>query len=141
MAVSSHGAGALSRLRAEQTHLTPALRRLAEVVLASPQEAIYQSVTELADLAGVGEASVIRLCRDLGFKGFQDFKLALAADLARALDRGASGRRGARARDRRGAAGGITETSAMLTGTLGPALAALSATPGRSSCTGPGRRA
>ena len=72
MAVSSHGAGALSRLRAEQPHLTPALRRLAEVVLASPQEVIYQSVTELAELAEVGEASVIRLCRDLGFKGFQD---------------------------------------------------------------------
>ena len=125
MAVSSHGAGALSRLRAEQTHLTPALRRLAEVVLASPQEAIYQSVTELADLAGVGEASVIRLCRDLGFKGFQDFKLALAADLARASEVHPGA--GALEHVTEGALRAISETSAMLTGTLGPALAALSA--------------
>ncbi len=74
--------GAMSKLRAEVDHLTPALRRLASAVLARPREVIYQSITELADEAKVGEASVIRLCRDLGFKGFQDFKLALAADLA-----------------------------------------------------------
>lgn len=82
MSVSTPAAGALSRLRAGQKHLTPALKRLAQVVLASPHEVIYQSVTELAEVAEVGEASVIRLCRDLGFKGFQDFKLALAADVA-----------------------------------------------------------
>ncbi len=75
-------AGALARLRAALAYLTPALKRLAEAILERPSEVIYQSVTELADLAQVGEASVIRLCRDLGFKGFQDFKLALAADLA-----------------------------------------------------------
>ena len=84
------GAGALSRLRAGLPHLTPALRRLAGVVLGAPKEVIYQSVTELAEAAGVGEASVIRLCRDLGFKGFQDFKLALAADLAVRPHRGES---------------------------------------------------
>ncbi len=51
-------------------------------MLASPHEVIYQSVTELAEGAEVSEASVIRLCRDLGFKGVQDLKLALAADVA-----------------------------------------------------------
>lgn len=74
--------GALSRVRSDGAHLSKALRRLAEVVLADPQRVVYQTVTELADQAKVGEASVIRFCRDLGFKGFQDFKLALAADLA-----------------------------------------------------------
>lgn len=74
--------GALSRVRSDGLHLSKTLRRLAEVVLADPQRVVYQTVTELADEAKVGEASVIRFCRDLGFKGFQDFKLALAADLA-----------------------------------------------------------
>ena len=125
MTLNAHGAGALSRLRTEQAHLTPALRRLAEVVLASPQEVIYQSVTELADLAEVGEASVIRLCRDLGFKGFQDFKLALAADLARASEVHPGA--GALEHVTEGALRAVTETSAMLAGTLEPALAALQA--------------
>ncbi|CAN5818759.1 MurR/RpiR family transcriptional regulator [soil metagenome] len=82
MTQTAPSAGALARLRSGLDYLTPALKRLATVVLESPEETIYQSVTELAELGRVGEASVIRLCRDLGFKGFQDFKLALAADLA-----------------------------------------------------------
>ena len=82
MTQTAPSAGALARLRSGLDYLTPALKRLAKVVLEAPEETIYQSVTELAELGKVGEASVIRLCRDLGFKGFQDFKLALAADLA-----------------------------------------------------------
>lgn len=74
--------GALARLRAAEPHLPPALQRIALSVLGQPAGAVYQSVTELAEQAGAGEASVIRLCRDLGFRGFQDFKLALAVDLA-----------------------------------------------------------
>ena len=74
--------GALSRLRAQLDLLTPALRRVAAHALAHPLDVIYQTVTELAGASGSGEARVIRLTRDLGFHGFQDFKLALAADLA-----------------------------------------------------------
>lgn len=75
-------AGALAKLRSSLPHLTPALRRLALAILERPKEAMYASITELAEGARVGEASVVRLCRDLGFSGFQDLKLALAADLA-----------------------------------------------------------
>ncbi len=132
-------AGALSRLRAEQPHLTPALKRLAGVVLASPHEIIYQSVTELAESAGVGEASVIRLCRDLGFKGFQDFKLALAADVALtpfalAPSAPTPGTDAARSRTTTlqritdAALRAVSETSAMLAGTLEPALERLAET-------------
>lgn len=81
---------ALAVVQAEVGHLTPALKRLAAVVLERPDRVIYQSVTELAEDAHVGEASVIRFCRDLGFRGFQDFKLALAADLALRPEGGAS---------------------------------------------------
>ncbi len=132
-------AGALSRLRAEQPHLTPALKRLAGVVLASPHEIIYQSVTELAESAGVGEASVIRLCRDLGFKGFQDFKLALAADVALtpfalAPSAPTPGTDAARSRTTTlqrvtdAALRAVSGTSAMLAGTLEPALELLATT-------------
>ncbi len=120
-------AGALSRLRAEQPHLTPALKRLAGVVLASPQGVIYQSVTELAESAGVGEASVIRLCRDLGFKGFQDFKLALAADVA-LTPTAPPTHTDTLQRVTDAALRAVSETSAMLAGTLEPALELLATT-------------
>jgi DNA-binding MurR/RpiR family transcriptional regulator len=76
------GAGAVARLRSSLESLTPALQRVAEFALEQPENVIYLSVTELAERSGSGEASVIRLCRDLGYQGFQDFKLSLTADLA-----------------------------------------------------------
>lgn len=76
------GAGTVARLRSSLRSLTPALKRVAAFALEKPEDVIYLSVTELASLAGSGEASVIRLCRDLGYQGFQDFKLSLTADLA-----------------------------------------------------------
>jgi DNA-binding MurR/RpiR family transcriptional regulator len=62
--------------------MTPALRKIARYVQDNPEKLLYQTVVEVADGSGSSEASVIRFCRDLGFSGFQEFKLALASDLA-----------------------------------------------------------
>jgi len=74
--------GALASLRSLGRDMTPALRKIAGYVQDNPQRLLYQTVVEVADASGSSEASVIRFCRDLGFSGFQDFKLALASDLA-----------------------------------------------------------
>lgn len=73
---------ALASLRALGPGLSPALRRVADYALAEPEKVLYQTVMEVAEGANTSEASVIRFCRDLGFSGFQDFKLALASELA-----------------------------------------------------------
>jgi len=80
-------AGALIRLRGLYGSLKAALRKVADVVLARPEMAIYASVNEVAAAAGVSEATVMRLCRLLGFRGFQDFKIALARELVTPLQR------------------------------------------------------
>ncbi|RIH85182.1 MurR/RpiR family transcriptional regulator [Calidithermus roseus] len=74
--------GALASLRSLGKGLTPALRKIAEYVRENPEQLLYQTVVEVAEASGSSEASVIRFCRDLGFSGFQEFKLALASDLA-----------------------------------------------------------
>lgn len=74
--------GALASLRSLGGHMTPALRKIADYVQENPEKLLYQTVVEVADGSGSSEASVIRFCRDLGFSGFQEFKLALASDLA-----------------------------------------------------------
>ena len=60
--------------------MTPALARVAKSVLAQPGVVLSQSITELAEYAksfgGQRHASAI------GYSGFQDFKLALARELA-----------------------------------------------------------
>jgi len=53
-------------------------RKVAEVILASPQVAIHSSIATLAKKAEVSEPTVNRFCRRLETKGFPDFKLHLA---------------------------------------------------------------
>lgn len=62
--------------------MTPALLRVANYVLNDPSTVLYQSITELAEESKSSEASVMRFCRELDYPGFQNFKLALAQELA-----------------------------------------------------------
>ncbi|MGN7454035.1 MurR/RpiR family transcriptional regulator [Paenibacillus pasadenensis] len=68
--------------------LTKSEQKVADYVLGAPESIMYRSVTELADLSGVGETTVMRFCRAIGFKGYQDFKLALAQDYSTRRQRG-----------------------------------------------------
>ena len=72
----------IAKIRSAAPNMTPALTRVADHVLANAQAALYQSITELAEEANSSEASVMRFCRELGFSGFQNFKLVLAQELA-----------------------------------------------------------
>jgi RpiR family transcriptional regulator, carbohydrate utilization regulator len=71
----------LTRLRASLEDLSPVLKRVARYVLDHPEVAIYHSVTELAEATRSSEGSIIRFCQDLGYSGFQEFKLTLAVEL------------------------------------------------------------
>ena len=70
--------------------LTKAEKKVADIVQSNPQEAVYYTVTDLAEKAAVGETSVIRFCRKLGYRGYHDFKLAMAQDVVQ-LPAGAAG--------------------------------------------------
>lgn len=71
----------LTKLRASLPDLSPVFKRVAQYVLDHPDAAIYHSVTELAEATRASEGSIIRFCQDLGFSGFQEFKLTLAVEL------------------------------------------------------------
>lgn len=73
----------LLRLQEEIDQLPNALARIAKYILENPEKILRQSVAELGEFAGSGEASILRLCRQIGFTGFRDFKLALAAEVGR----------------------------------------------------------
>jgi DNA-binding MurR/RpiR family transcriptional regulator len=47
---------------------------------------MQMSVSEAARDSGVGEATIIRFCRALGYKGYQEFKLRLAQDLVEPVE-------------------------------------------------------
>lgn len=71
----------LIRLQSLFLALTKSERKVAEIVITQSEKVIYFSVTDLAEKAGVGETTALRFCRKIGFKGYQEFKLALAKEL------------------------------------------------------------
>ncbi|ADV66203.1 MurR/RpiR family transcriptional regulator [Deinococcus maricopensis] len=75
-------ASAVANIRAQQDFLPATLQRVAAHILEKPERVIYQTITELAQDAGVGESTITRLCRRLGYPGFHAFKIALTTDLA-----------------------------------------------------------
>jgi DNA-binding MurR/RpiR family transcriptional regulator len=62
--------------------LSRAEQRVARCILEDPIEAIRFSITELAERASVGEATVSRFCRRLGLSGFLDLKISIASELS-----------------------------------------------------------
>lgn len=74
--------GGLVSLSSALPSLKPMERKVAEFIIDRPEEVVNLSVQKLASLADVSEATIIRLCRSLNFKGFQELKLRLAADLS-----------------------------------------------------------
>lgn len=73
--------GVMERLTALRATLPPAAARIADVFLGHAAEVVHMSVTEVAERAEASEGSVISLCRQLGARGFQQVKIALARDL------------------------------------------------------------
>jgi RpiR family transcriptional regulator, carbohydrate utilization regulator len=73
--------GVLGRLAALREGLSPTARRIAEFVLANASDVVDMSVTEVAERTQSSEGSVVGLCQQLGARGFQQLKIALARDL------------------------------------------------------------
>jgi DNA-binding MurR/RpiR family transcriptional regulator len=72
----------LHALEHEMPKLSQMERKLAERILASPAEIVHMGITELAEQCGVSPATITRFCKVFHFKGFPDFKVNLAAEIA-----------------------------------------------------------
>lgn len=73
--------GGLVSLKAILDDLKPSEQKVAQYILAHPEEVVKLSVQKLAELSGVSEATIIRLARSLNMKGYQELKLRIAGDL------------------------------------------------------------
>ncbi len=70
---------ALVKLRDNKEQLTYAERKLAEYILQHPEEIPSYSISQLATLCGVSDATVLRLCKDLGFTGYRQFVVSVTS--------------------------------------------------------------
>jgi len=72
---------ALARIRAARPQMSRIAGQIADFVLASPQDVVGFSITELAESVGASEGSVINFCRGIGLSGFQQLKLSIAQEI------------------------------------------------------------
>lgn len=73
--------GVLDRLRLLRGSLAPTAARIADFITTNAEHVVHMSVTEVAEKAHASEGSVIGLCQQIGARGFQQLKIALARDL------------------------------------------------------------
>ncbi|MCU0585247.1 MAG: MurR/RpiR family transcriptional regulator [Desulfobacterales bacterium] len=67
-----------TQLLAQQAgELTPAQRKLFDYILDHDEEAVFLNIHELSERVGISVATVVRLSRALGFKGFPEFQQQL----------------------------------------------------------------
>jgi glucokinase len=75
------GSSVLDRIHQAQAELSPAERRVADLVLSRPRSILNDPISEIAKAADVSQPTVVRFCRSLGCEGLSDFKLRLASSL------------------------------------------------------------
>lgn len=71
-----------SDLQSRLTGYPPSSFRIASAILSDPRRAVDGTITQFAHHCATSEASVVRFCHALGFRGFAPFRLQLAAELA-----------------------------------------------------------
>ena len=74
--------GIIARIEGSYAKFTKSEKRVADYVFEYPQKVLYTSITDLAEMCGVGDTTVFRFCRALKLNGYQEFKMLLAQDMA-----------------------------------------------------------
>ncbi|GLW01514.1 MurR/RpiR family transcriptional regulator [Streptomyces lavendulae] len=78
MEIHSAKGGLAAHIRAHLSELRDTEARVAQVVLDKGAELVHLSVSDVATLAGTAPSSVVRACQRLGFRGYQELKIAAA---------------------------------------------------------------
>jgi DNA-binding MurR/RpiR family transcriptional regulator len=77
--------GVIDRITERAERLTPAERKVAEILAGEPQTVAFGTVANVARRAGTSGPSVVRLAVKLGYGGFVDLQADVQSELARQL--------------------------------------------------------
>lgn len=71
------------RISLRRPAMPKAMAKIADVISAHPTAPVELTITELADQAGTSAATVTRFCRAIGFEGYTQFRVGVAAESGR----------------------------------------------------------
>ncbi|WP_243342352.1 MurR/RpiR family transcriptional regulator [Anaerococcus sp. AGMB09787] len=71
----------LDTIRDKYSDLYSAEKKVADFILNNPNKSVNMNVSDLSKISKVSEATVVRMCQHLGFKGFYQMKLLLMKDI------------------------------------------------------------
>lgn len=74
--------GIFATIEANYAKFTKSEKRVADYIFENPQKVLYTSITDLAEMCGVGDTTVFRFCKALKLNGYQEFKMLLAQDIS-----------------------------------------------------------
>ena len=66
--------------KSESQNATVTERKIAHYIKENLGKVLHCNLLELAELIGVSDASMVRFCKSLGYKGFQEFKIRVAME-------------------------------------------------------------
>ena len=73
----------IDNIKTNYDELFAAEKKIADYILEKNNDIVSLNVSELAEQSGASDATVIRFCKHLGYKGFYNMKLQLAHDFGR----------------------------------------------------------
>jgi DNA-binding MurR/RpiR family transcriptional regulator len=76
---STAGNGLRPAIESLLPSLTPSAARIAKLLLDDPSAASHMTISQLGEAAGTSESTIVRTARALGFPGYSELRLALAA--------------------------------------------------------------
>jgi len=80
---ANQGMTVIETIKENYNNIFLAEKKVADFILENPEKTVNANVSELANYSGVSDATVIRLCKHIGYQGYYQLRIDLSRDLGR----------------------------------------------------------
>lgn len=80
---TNQGMTVIETIKENYNNIFHAEKKVADFIIENPEKAVNANVSELANYSGVSDATVIRMCKHIGYQGYYQLRIDLSRDLGR----------------------------------------------------------
>lgn len=78
------------RIKSNYNTFNETEKKIAEYIIDNPRQLINSTISQVAEILGLADATVFRFCKKINLKGFQDLKITLATEFTDGIENYAS---------------------------------------------------